>query len=142
MEDIQCINHYRQGMSICSVQGMVVRHCLFTGTNGILPEDGLDIEPFEPYQRLIDIVFEKCSFTDNDHAGIQITTSFMDATSLPVSITFRDCRTSMNGRADHPYGPCEIALGAPIEGPAGTVLFERCHADSSNAALVLVALRK
>ncbi len=132
LEDLRSINNYRQGMSIISVQGMRVRHCLFTQTNGTLPESGVDIEPFANYQRIVDLAFDKCNFTRNDHTGIQVTTYYMDDTSLPISITFRDCRTSHNGRPGHPYGPDEIDLGANSIGPTGTVLFERCHVDSSD----------
>ena len=138
IEDIRAINHYRQGMSITSVQNMLVRHCLFTGTNGTLPESGVDIEPYLTYQRIIGLVFEKCSFTDNDHCGIQVSMWEMDDTSLPIDITFRDCYIAENGRPGHPYGPDPIDLSDDDTPLTGNVLFERCHVDSSQWTAVNV----
>ena len=138
LEDVRCINHYRQGMSITSVYDMVVRNCLFTGTNGTLPESGVDIEPFEPYQRVQSLLFQQCSFTENDHCGIQVALWELDSTSLPVSIAFTDCFTSHNGRPGHPYGPVEIDITSDADTIGGLVVFTRCHVDSSDWTAVNV----
>lgn len=138
LEDLRSINQYRQGMSITSVQGMRVRHCLFTETNGTLPEDGVDIEPYATYQRIVDLQFDKCSFTRNDHAGIHVALFSLDNTSLPVSIVFNDCRISHNGRPGHPYGPVEIDVSNDVDVIPGSLTFNRCHVDSSDWTAVVV----
>jgi len=46
LEDVQAINHYRQGKSICNVRDMTVRNCYFAHTKGTLPEAGIDVEPY------------------------------------------------------------------------------------------------
>jgi hypothetical protein len=132
LEDLRCINNYRQGLSICSVENMTVSHCQFSETKGTLPEAGIDIEPFEPYQRIVNLTLDHCVFTKNDYAGLAVALVFMDSTSLPVSIKVQDCVFRQNCRAGHPYGPSEIMVGADKSKPVkGSVVFERCVVDSS-----------
>jgi hypothetical protein len=132
IEDVQCINNYRQGMSVCSAQNMFVRNCLFTQTKGTLPEAGIDLEPYLTYQRLTNIHFEKCSFVENNWAGIAIALQDMDSTSPPVSIYFKDCYLKKNRDTSNTYAPCEIFLGADDVSPVkGNVKFERIFIDSS-----------
>jgi hypothetical protein len=38
VEDVRCINNYRQGLSICSVENMTVRYSEFSETVGTAPE--------------------------------------------------------------------------------------------------------
>ncbi|MFN3876237.1 MAG: hypothetical protein ACK4L7_10050, partial [Flavobacteriales bacterium] len=138
VEDVWMRDHYRQGMSVTSVQGLTVRHCWFTGTSGTLPESGVDIEPYLTYQPVQDILFEHCLFTGNGHCGIQVSLWELDAGSPPVDITFRDCRTHDNGRPGHPYGPKEIDVHAGTSLVQGQVTFERVHVDGSDWSAVTV----
>jgi hypothetical protein len=132
LEDLRCINNYRQGLSICSVENMMVTHCQFSETKGTLPEAGIDIEPFEPYQRIVNLTLDHCVFTKNAYAGLAVALVYMDSTSLPVSIKVQDCFFSQNCRPGHPYGPTEIMVGADNTKPVqGSVVFERCVVDSS-----------
>jgi hypothetical protein len=132
LEDLRCINNYRQGLSICSVENMTVTHCQFSETKGTLPESGIDIEPFETYQRIVNLTIDHCVFTKNDWAGLAVALVYLDSTSLPVSIKIQDCLFSQNSRSGHPYGPCELHVGADKTKPVqGSVLFERCVVDSS-----------
>lgn len=136
VEDVWMRDHYRQGMSVTSVQGLTVRHCWFTGTLGTLPESGVDIEPYLPYQPVQDVLFEHCYFANNGHCGIQVSLWELDASSPPVEITFRDCRTQDNGRPGHPYGPNEIDVYGGTSLVQGLVRFERVHVDGSDWSAV------
>lgn len=132
IEDVRCINHYRQGMSITSVENITVRHCVFTQTNGTLPEAGVDVEPYESYQRVVNLNFEHCVFTRNNWVGLCLALSFLDSTSIPVSIRISDCFFSQNSRPGHPYSTAELFVSADKALPVqGDVLFDRCMIDSS-----------
>jgi hypothetical protein len=133
IEDVKCINNYRQGMSICSVQNMQVSHCLFTETKGTLPEAGVDIEPYDTLQRIVNLNFNNCAFTKNGWAGIAIALSYLDSSSLPVSIKFTDCYLKNNRQNNsNIYSPCEIMAGDNYKKPVkGLVEFERLFIDSS-----------
>jgi hypothetical protein len=59
--------------------------------------------------------------------------TFMDSTSLPVSILFKDCYLSHNRDTSNIYPPGEIALNADNFKPVkGEVIFERVFIDGSN----------
>ncbi|WP_340077603.1 right-handed parallel beta-helix repeat-containing protein [Leptobacterium sp. I13] len=132
VEDIQSINHRRQGMSIISVQNMWVRNSLFTETKGALPEAGVDIEPNNPIDRVVNVNFSDCSFTNNHHSGILLALFNLDDTSEPVSISFKDCFLSMNHDESNRYAASEIGISAHDTRPVkGTVTFDGIVIDGS-----------
>jgi parallel beta-helix repeat protein len=61
----------RQGLTITSVDGMVVRNCTFKNTSGTLPEDGIDIEP-NPGETVNNVLITGCTFTSNSGFGIEM----------------------------------------------------------------------
>ncbi|MFM2394363.1 MAG: hypothetical protein RLZZ546_2345, partial [Bacteroidota bacterium] len=133
IEDIQCINNYRQGMSITSVENMKVLNCHFSKTKGTLPEAGVDVEPFEPYQRIINLEFKNCKFYENNWAGLAIALVYMDSTSLPVSIFINDCIFKNNSSINHPYGGSELFVSSdPFSPVQGNVTFTKCAIDGSD----------
>ncbi|MEO0775201.1 MAG: right-handed parallel beta-helix repeat-containing protein [Bacteroidota bacterium] len=133
IEDVRCLNNYRQGMSIISAENLTVRHCEFSQTQGTLPEAGVDLEPDVPQHRLVNINFEYCSFTQNGWAGIALALRLLDETSLDISIRFADCYLSNNHRPGNSYAACEIFIGAaPNQPVGGTVDFERCLINGSD----------
>jgi hypothetical protein len=133
IEDVQCINNYRQGLSITSVENMKVINCHFSKTKGTLPEAGVDVEPFETYQRIVNLEFRNCKFFENNWSGLAIALVYMDSTSLPVSIEVNDCLFKDNGSEGHPYGNAEIYANTEYKSPVkGKVNFNRCVIDGSN----------
>lgn len=61
----------RQGLTITSVDGMVVRNCTFTRTQGTLPEDGIDFEP-NPGETVNNVLITGCNVSGNSGFGIEI----------------------------------------------------------------------
>ncbi|NJO87429.1 MAG: T9SS type A sorting domain-containing protein [Lewinella sp.] len=132
LEDLRCLNNYRQGLSIISVENMVVRHCEFSDTRGTLPEAGIDVEPDEPGHRIVNLRFEHCRMTNNGHAGLALALVYLDSTSLPVSIGVYDCYFAYNCRPENEYSKAEIQFSSNFASPArGEVFFERCFIDGS-----------
>jgi parallel beta-helix repeat protein len=60
----------RQGLSIISVDGMVIRNSTFKNTAGTLPEDGIDIEP-NAGQTVNNVLITSCSFLNNAGDGLE-----------------------------------------------------------------------
>ncbi len=133
VEDVVCTRHYRQGMSIMNVQNMTVRHCHFSHTHGTLPEAGIDVEPYETTQRVVNLLIEQCRFEQNGWSGLALALFDMDGSSEPVSITVRDCAFKDNCRPENTYALSEIhASDDPAFPVQGEVLIERCMIESSN----------
>ncbi|MGQ0826976.1 MAG: T9SS type A sorting domain-containing protein [Bacteroidota bacterium] len=131
LKDLWSDNHRRQGLSVISAQHLKVEHCWFTNTTGTAPAAGVDLEPDNNTQRLIDIVFDKCRFTGNLGAGILIIPQKLDNTSLPIDVTFNNCYSSGNKTGQ------EILLGrsstADLATPVtGTVKFNNCMTENIN----------
>jgi hypothetical protein len=132
LRNIVCDNNRRQGISVISVKNLLVQHCIFKNTNGTLPEAGVDFEPDHDYERLDNIVFEKCSFTNNYGNGIALALINLNSTSAPVNITFNDCYLSQNHQPSNTYAKSEINASSPETNfPTGTVTFNRCLIENS-----------
>jgi hypothetical protein len=144
LRNIICDNNRRQGISIISVQNLLVTHCSFKNTKGTLPEAGLDLEPDIETERLVNIEFRKCSFTNNFGNGIQLAMLNLRNTSLPISITFNDCYISQNSITTNTapnsfYQKCEISAGASEANfVTGLVNFNRCLVENSQWSALVV----
>ncbi|MEM7628206.1 MAG: right-handed parallel beta-helix repeat-containing protein [Planctomycetota bacterium] len=98
IEDCAFIDNRRQGVSVISVDGLMIRRCAFrdTGlTSGTDPMAGIDFEPDHPWHRLAACVVEDSVFINNRgslySSGIHAYLGNLDATSAPVDISVRRC---------------------------------------------------
>ena len=115
-----CDNH-RQGVSVISVDGLVIRNSTFALTDGVPPYAGIDFEPNEARECLVNVLVENCVFSGNRGAGIEFhLTMLRDGISRPVSVVVRNCRSFGN----EIYG-LKVCAGfdCPIK---GTLRFENC----------------
>jgi hypothetical protein len=144
LRNIICDNNRRQGISLISVQNLLVEHCSFKNTKGTLPEAGLDLEPDLETERLVNIEFKKCSFTSNFGNGIQLAMLNLRNTSTPISVTFNDCYVSQNSITTNTtpgsfYQKCEISAGASDANfVTGQVNFNRCLVENSQWSALVV----
>lgn len=125
LKDLWCDNNYRQGISIISAQHLRVENCWFTNTVGTAPEAGVDIEPNNVFERLIDIVFDKCRFTGNTGGGVLIAPISIDSTTLPMDVTFNNCYVANNG-----INKYQISIYSYASGATGNINFNNCMTDS------------
>jgi hypothetical protein len=142
IRNVICDNNRRQGISVITVQNLLVEHCEFKNTKGTLPEAGLDLEPDLATERLVNVEFRKCSFTNNDGRGIQLSLLNLRSTSQPVSIVFNDCYVAQNGQktVEPYYDKCEIsAVSAEDDLGKGTVTFNRILVENSQWSAVISA---
>jgi len=117
IRDVVCDNNYRQGISVISVDGLLVENSVFRNTWGTPPSSGVDIEPDSADERVKDVVFRNCRFEDNYGDGIEV---FLAHLKADVSIRFEDCRvTSKRGAG---IRVTKIA----DTGPGGLIEFRNC----------------
>jgi polygalacturonase len=125
LRDSDCDNHYRQGISVISVDGLLVENSVFRNTWGTPPSAGVDIEPDTPAERIRDVVFRNCRFEDNYGDGIEIFLAHLKPESGDVSILFDNCRvTSRRGTG---IRVTKIAG----DGPGGLVEFRHCTVENT-----------
>lgn len=75
IENVVSTYNRRQGMSVESVDGLIVRDSEFSNTSGTLPSTGIDIEPYNGANAVINMLFENNRFLNNDEAGVLMMTS-------------------------------------------------------------------
>lgn len=137
IDSIISTNNKRQGISIISAKDVWVKNSVFTKTKGTLPEAGLDIEPDGETDVVINVNFEHCSFTNNNHSGIVLGLGKLTDKSKPVSINFMDCYLSMNHDISNRYPKAEIIVAAHPNTPVkGNVTFNNIVIDGSKWGLI------
>ena len=120
IENIISDDHHRQGISVISAVDLLVRNCKFINTSGTAPQCGIDLEPNNSRDMLVNNVVENCEFYGNASGGISV---FLPYLTTPVSIVIRDCKIYGNS-----YGMRTNArMGAKGEIQQGTILFENCQ---------------
>jgi len=125
LKDVVCDNNYRQGISIISVDGLLVENSAFNNTWGTPPSSGVDIEPDSPEQCVRDVVFRNSSFEDNYGDGIEVFLAHLTTESGPVSILFDNCRvTSKRGTG------IRVTKVADT-GPDGLIEFRDCVVEDT-----------
>ncbi len=124
IRDVVCDNNYRQGISVISVQGLLVENSVFKNTWGTPPSSGVDIEPDKETERVSNVVFRNCVFQDNYGDGIEIFLSNLSEASNEVSLRFEDCYvTSRRGSG--------IRVSKVRPGLRGSVEFRNCVVEDT-----------
>jgi hypothetical protein len=70
IEDVVIDGARRNGVSVVSVSNFKMRNCVVRNSNGVAPEEGIDIELHNNEEIAQDIVIEDCIIEDNNAAGI------------------------------------------------------------------------
>ena len=91
-----CDGNHRQGMSVFNVENLLVENCVFSNTSGTAPQAGVDLEPNHAPEKLKNIVFRNCVSYGNTGAGFLTCLIQQTGDSLPVGITFENCRAWSN----------------------------------------------
>ena len=125
LRDIVCNNHYRQGISIISTENLKVDNCSFSNTWGTPPCSGVDIEPDKSEQRIKNVVFSGCKFTDNAGDGIEIFLAHTSNESDDVTMRFKNCYISSQ------HGTGIRVSKIRDEGPGGSIEFDNCTVEST-----------
>lgn len=65
-------NNRRQGLSIVEADGVLVTDSVFRNTRGTRPSAGIDLEPDQAEQKVVNIRIQNSKFIDNAGPGIEI----------------------------------------------------------------------
>ncbi len=115
IENVRAFDHHRMGLTIISVENLLVRKCVFNSSKGASPEAGMDFEPNKSTERLVNCVVEDCEFSNNAMTGASISPHLLTCESKPVSITFRRCVFNNNGLGLHIFSSRKTTF-APVTG--------------------------
>jgi hypothetical protein len=124
-------DNHRQGISIISVDGFIVRNSKFINTNGTPPQAGIDFEPNHAGQRLVNCVLEDCVFSGNEGDGIDIYAVHLNGDSPPISITVNRSVIADNARG----GLASIITRSTTNPATGNVTFNNCKFEGNSILL-------
>ena len=88
-----CSHNWRQGISVISVDGLLIENTVMRDTKGAPPEAGIDFEPNSEDEVLDRIVMRNCLSENNAGRGFELCFARFNATTRPVSIRLEDCRS-------------------------------------------------
>lgn len=96
IRDVVCDDNHRQGISVITAKNLLVENSRFQGTQGTLPEPGIDFEPNERDECLTNCVVRNCSFTGNKVRGMLFVLDNLG--EAPVSIRLENRTSDRNRR--------------------------------------------
>jgi uncharacterized protein (TIGR03067 family) len=94
IKDVICDDNYRQGISVISVKKLLIESSTFQKTGGHAPMAGIDFEPNEKDEFLINCEVRNCTFKEN--AGYGMLFALHNIGKKPVSIRVEGCTCDQN----------------------------------------------
>lgn len=145
IRDCEAHGNHRQGLSVISAVRLLVERCVFRGTEGTAPEAGIDFEPDEPDERLVECAVRDCLVDNNAGNGLLVYLKPLARDSHPVSIRFENCHVRMGqpGQSPEDLAPSNnlgwsgIAVGKiRDDGPQGLIEFIHCTSENTGREAV------
>ena len=126
--DCICDGNHRQGISVIGAENLLIENCIMRNTSGTPPQAGIDFEPDQAWQPLINCVMRNCLVENNRGAGYDFYLANLTADSAPLSVLVENCRSVGNSTA------ATVNLGniKPTR-VKGSLTFRNCTFDSPRA---------
>ncbi|HRZ47444.1 MAG TPA: nucleoside hydrolase [Candidatus Paceibacterota bacterium] len=125
---VDCDANHRQGISVISAENLLIEECLLRNTRGTALQAGIDFEPNDPTDVLVNCVMRRCLATNNAGTGFQICPQFLSRRSRPISLFLEDCVS--RGNQQHAVHLCS----APKDPPTGQLRITRFLAANDGMA--------
>ena len=126
----------RQGISVISVDGLLVEDCVFKNTGGTMPMAGIDFEPNSPKEMLKRVVLRNCFFDNNKTDGICFYLVQLDATTEPLDVLIENCVTRNNGGNGFAF---TTKTGGEETQVKGKVVVKNCRFEGDRIGMLLQA---
>jgi hypothetical protein len=125
VRDVTCYDNYRQGISVISAVNLLIENCVLANTYGTPPGAGIDLEPNNAGEKLVNCVIRNTIMENNEGAGMLVYLKNLSRESDPVSIRFDNCYV----RSGKDVG---IGVGAvKDDGPQGLIAFTNCTIENT-----------
>ena len=135
IKDVVLNNNHRQGISVISVQNLLVDNAVIMNTNGTDPEAGIDFEVNFQTQRIMNVQIRNSIIQANDSYGI-LFAGYSDLQAGPITVDIENV-TILGNKADgiRLYDPLPGVtikdslivgnMGAGLRGAQGTFVLPR-----------------
>lgn len=134
IRDVVCDRNYRQGISVITAENLLIENCVLKNTKGTPPAAGIDFEPNQASERLVNCVMRNCLVENNHGYAIHIYARPLDGTSAPMSIRIENCVTrGTNARSVSIVTSCGEA--GPVK---GLVELVNCRFEDAGQAGIVI----
>ena len=125
IKDVLITNAYRNAISVISAENLTIDNAVLINTNGTSPQVGLDFEPGDETQRIVNFAVRHCIIINNKRLGISFPPSGLLTTSkrergIPITGVIENCTIYNNGYH---------AWGGGVDKEWGDGLFMKWHLD-------------
>lgn len=134
IKKVACVNNYRQGVSVISARNLLIEDCLFKDTAGTAPAAGVDFEPNEATEELVNCVMRNCVSENNEGSAYTFYLRPLRADSTPVSIRLENCQ-AVGCRRSVSF---VTANDDETAGVKGTMEFINCRFEGSEQAPITI----
>jgi hypothetical protein len=117
IRDVCCDDNYRNGISVVSVDGLLIEGSSFINTSGHNPQAGIDFEPNLADEQLSNIVVRNCVFDNNVNYNVVVSCHGLAGASTPMSILFDRIRLGVELND----WPSFLLMATPTGDPGGTI---------------------
>lgn len=93
IKDVVCADNYRQGISVISAENLLIENCVLKDTSGTPPMAGIDFEPNESSEKLVNCVMRNCVSENNRGDAYDFYIPTLNADSAEVSIRLENCQS-------------------------------------------------
>jgi len=91
IKDVICDRNYRQGISVIAARNLLIENTVMKATAGTPPSAGIDFEPNQTTEELVNCVMRNCVSEGNDGSGYTFYLPNLKADSAPLSVRLENC---------------------------------------------------
>jgi hypothetical protein len=126
IRDVVCDDNHRQGISVIGAKNLLIENCVLSRTGGTAPEAGIDFEPNNANEKLVNCTMRNCIVEANEGAGIFLYLKQFTAETEPVSVLIESCYVRSGKEAG-------LGVGA-VAGVKGDIEFRNCTVENTQRA--------
>lgn len=154
IRDVVCVNNHRQGISVITADDLLMERVALLDTGGTNPQAGIDFEPNNPEERLVNCVMRDCRAENNVGCAYDFYLKQLHKETAPISIRLERCSSkgcregvnfyTGNNEPDTVGGSIEF-IDCNFDAPKGTVVNIRqkpvagCKMVFSNCVFTMAA---
>jgi hypothetical protein len=135
IRNVVCDGNNRQGVSVITAENLLIENCAFINTRGTAPQAGIDFEPNDPKERLVNCVLRNCRSENNAGHAYHFYLGQMDHQSPPVSIRLENCTSKGCERYSTYLG---LANRNGRQTVRGSIECVNCRFDADQGAAVYI----
>ena len=93
IKDVVCVDNNRQGISVISAENLLIEDTVLKDTWGTAPQAGIDFEPNEASEKLVNVVMRNCVSENNRGDAYDFYIPTLNGQSAEVSMRFENCKS-------------------------------------------------